>query len=103
MIAILTVIAALPLGLLIRNRLYAYLVYAIAFAQVYTYQSVNLLVEWVNGSSEAFPHDGSTNTLDYFAFTTGIYTVGFGLVTLGHWLRNRRRTRTNEVALDPQV
>lgn len=105
MIAILTIVAALPLGLLIRNRLGAYLAYAVAFGQVYTFQTANLVMEWTNGATAAFPRNGSTEMLDgtlgYFAFTSVIYAVGFGLVTLGHWLRNRRRTATrNEVRLD---
>lgn len=103
MIAILTVLVALPLGLLVRNRLAAYLIFAIAFSHVYTFQTANLVMEWVNGSTAAFPATESNQlldgTLDYFAFTSMIYAVGFGLVTLGHWLRNRRRTRP-EVRLD---
>ncbi|GAA1700498.1 hypothetical protein GCM10009745_54220 [Kribbella yunnanensis] len=104
MIAILTILVALPLGLLVRNRLAAYLIFAIAFAQIYTFQSINLVMEWVNGSTEAFPRDGKTEllggTLGYLEFTSAIYAVGFGLITLGHWLRNRRRTAKNhEVAL----
>ncbi len=104
MAAILTVLIALPLGLLIRNRLAAYLAYAIAFGQIYTFQTANLLIEWVNGSSEAFPHDktaGIGDTLPYLIVNSAIYAAGFGLVTLGHWLRNRRRTSAaNEVRLD---
>jgi hypothetical protein len=103
MIAILTVLVALPLGLLVRNRLAAYLVFTIAFSHVYTFQTANLVMEWANGSTKAFPANQSDQLLDgnlgYFAFTSTIYAVGFGLVTLGHWLRNRRRA-TPEIRLD---
>ena len=103
MIAILTILVALPLGLLVRNRLAAYLVFAIAFSHVYTFQTANLVMEWVNGSTHAFPGSQSNELLDgtlgYFAFTSMIYAVGFALVTLGHWLRNRRRTAP-EIRLD---
>jgi hypothetical protein len=106
MIAILTIFVALPLGLLIRNRLAAFLAFAIAFGHVYTFQTANLVMEWVNGSTDAFPATQSDQlmdgTLGYFAFTTVIYAVGFGLVTLGHWLRNRRRAAPREVQLDSQ-
>lgn len=103
MILILTIVTALPLGLLIRNRLAAYLAYAIAFGHVYTFQTANLLMEWTNGSTEAFPADPSlSGTIEYFGFTTVIYAAGFGLVTLGQWLRNRRRAATDEVRLDSQ-
>jgi hypothetical protein len=103
MIAILTIVVALPLGLLVRNRLAAYLTYAILFAQVYTFQTANLVMEWAKGSTAAFPAEPANNltgSLVYLTFTSTIYAVGFGLITLGHWLRNRRRTRTNAVLLD---
>lgn len=102
MIAILTVLVALPLGLLVRNRMAAYLTYAILFAQVFTFQTAALVMEWSKGSTEAFPADPKDlgNSIGYLAFTSSIYAVGFGLITLGHWLRNRRRTRTDAVLLD---
>ncbi|GAA1611931.1 hypothetical protein GCM10009789_77840 [Kribbella sancticallisti] len=102
MIAILTILVALPLGLLIRNRLAAYLTYAILFAQVFTFQTATLVMEWAKGSTSAFPADPTEfgSTFGYLTFTSSIYAVGFGLITLGHWLRNRRRTRTDAVLLD---
>lgn len=107
MIAIVVIALALPLGLFIRNRLGAYLAFAIVFAQVYTYQTALLVMQWTNGSTEAFPASNSPellgDTIGYLEFTTVVYLVGFGLVTLGHWLRNRRRRATNEVRLDRQT
>ena len=103
MIAILTVLIALPLGLLIRNRLAAYLAYAVVFAQVFTFQTATLLMEWVKGSTEAFPAEptkGFTSSLGYLVITSVIYAIGFGLVTLGHWLRFRRRVGENAVLVD---
>lgn len=104
MIAILVIVTALPIGLAIRNRLAAYLVFGLAFAHVYTFQTANLVMEWRNGSTAAFGDSKSTSllgdTIGYFLFTTVIYGAGFGLVTLGHWLRNRRRTPAHEVRLD---
>jgi hypothetical protein len=102
MIAILTVLVALPLGLLVRNRMAAYLTYAILFAQVFTFQTATLVMEWFKGSTAAFSTDPTEfgPAFGYLAFTSTIYAVGFGLITLGHWLRNRRRTRTDAVLLD---
>ncbi|WP_433013890.1 hypothetical protein [Kribbella sp. CA-294648] len=101
MIAVLTILVALPLGLLVRNRLAAYLTYAILFAQVFTFQTANLVMEWVKGSTEAFPAEpGLSGTWGYLAFTSMIYAIGFGLITVGHWLRNRRRERADAVLLD---
>jgi hypothetical protein len=106
MIAILTVLAALPLGFLIPNRLGAYLVYAIAFGQVYTFQTAVLVMEWTNGSSSAFSASQSQgligNSISYLTVSTAIYAAGFGLVTLGHWLRSRRRP-TAKAPLDRQT
>jgi uncharacterized membrane protein len=101
MVAILTILVALPLGLLVRNRLAAYLTYAILFAQVFTFQTANLVMEWVKGSTEAFPSDAElSDKLEYLVVTSTIYAVGFGLITLGHWLRNRRRAQADAVLLD---
>ncbi len=101
MIAILTVLVAIPLGLFVRNRLAAYLTYAILFAQVFTFQTATLLMEWTRGSTAAFPADPDFgSSFGYLTFTSTIYAVGFGLITLAHWLRNRRRTSTNAVLLD---
>jgi hypothetical protein len=101
MIAILTVLVALPLGLLVRNRMAAYLAYSILFAQVFTFQTATLVMEWTKGSTAAFPAEaGPSDSLGYLAFTSTVYAIGFGLITLGHWLRNRRRTRTDAVLLD---
>lgn len=99
MIAILTLIVALPLGLLVRNRLAGYLAYAVIFGHIYTFQTANLLIEWVDGSTNAFSSEGET--WSYLAVTTMIYAAGFGLVALGQWLR-RRRSAGNEVRIDRQ-
>lgn len=103
MIAIVA-LAAFPLGLLIRNRMAAYLVYAVAFGHVYTFQTANLVMEWSNGATAAFPSSESQQQLDgtigYFLFTTVVFVAGFGLLALGHWLRNRRRRADKEIRLD---
>ena len=95
MIAILTIVLALPLGLLVRSRPAAYLAYAIAFGQAYTFQTALLVMEWTNGSTGAFPASRSQQlfggSVSYLVVSTAIYAAGFGLVTLGHWLRSRRR------------
>jgi hypothetical protein len=107
MIAILTVLAAVPLGFLIPNRLAAYLAYAIAFGQVYTFQTAVLVMEWTNGSTGAFSasqsHGLTGNSISYLIVSTGIYAAGFGLVTLGHWLRKRRRSAAANAQPDRQT
>lgn len=97
MIAILTVLVALPLGYLVRNRTAAYLAFGLAFAHIYTFQTASLVMEWVNGADAAFPQSDATallgGTLGYFAFTTVVYAAGFALVTAGQRLRARSERR----------
>ena len=99
MIALLTVLVAVPLGYLVRNRLAAYVAYGLAFAHVYTFQTASLLMSWTKGDDAAFPAEaGADDSIGsmpwgYFTFTTAVYAVGFGLVTLGARLRSRRAGR----------
>lgn len=103
MIAVLAFLA-LPLGYLVRNRLAAYLAFGLAFAHVYTFQTVNLVMEWVNGADAAFPQSSSSQLLDgtlgYFAFTSIIYAAGLALVAAGQHLRTRRDRRRTVTELD---
>ena len=86
MIAVLTVLIALPLGWFVRHRLTACVAYGLAFAHVYTFQTAVLLMAW----SEDPAGDGMSDSVEYLMVTTAIYAAGFGLVTLGGWLRARR-------------
>ena len=97
MVAIVAILIALPLGFFCNKRATAYIVYIAVFAQVYTFQTATLVMEWVNGSASAFPQDKSQNMLGvstgYLAVTSLIYIVGFGLVRVGSTLRTRREGR----------
>lgn len=98
MIALLTILVAIPLGYFCTRRSTAYLIYIAAFAQVYTFQTASLLMEWVNGSAAAFPQTKSQNVLGgssgYLVFTSLVYAIGIGLVWVGSWLRARRSARS---------
>jgi hypothetical protein len=100
MIVMLTVVAALPLGLLVRSRTAAFLAYGLAFAHVFTFQTAQLVLEATRGSDDAFGDLSSEDwnwfgdTIGDFTFTTAIYLIGLGLVFAGIRLRTRReRTR----------
>lgn len=103
MIAILTVLVAVPLGYFCINRVVPYLVYVAAFTHVYTLQTANLVMEWVNGSGSAFRQDSSQRLFDatwgYLAFTSLIYLAGFGLIRVGQLLQARRTQRAAGVDL----
>jgi hypothetical protein len=103
-IAIVTVLFALPLGFFVRNRVAGFLAYGLLMAHVYTFQTATLLIEWAEGSDAAFPREGSTTFADtwgYLAVTSFVYVVGLGLVALGQRLRSRRDGRRDVVSLQP--
>lgn len=91
---IIVALLALPLGFFLRNRTAAYVVYGLAFAHVYTFQTANLVMEWVNGADAAFAQSTSASMFDaslgYFTFTTAVLLVGYALVAFGQWLRAKR-------------
>lgn len=100
MIAVLTLLVALPIGFLVRDRLAGFLVYGLAMAHLYTFQSATLVMAWVDGDRTAFTGSGSADTLPYLLVTTAVYLAGFGLVVLGQRLRTRRDTRRDAVQLE---
>jgi hypothetical protein len=102
---IVMVLFAFPIGFLVRNRTAAFVAYIAVHAFVFTFQSVNLLIEWVGGSTEAFgtyPDASDSEVLAYGAVNLVIYAVGLGLVYAGHRVGARRRGR-DSVQLEPAV
>lgn len=101
---IVTILIPLPLGLLIGNRAAAYVAYIAVHAFVFTFQTALLVMEWANGSTEAFGSFPDYNDGDVWAYgiiNLVIYAVGLGLVTLGSRIRTNRKTRHNTVDLTP--
>ncbi len=88
MIAVVTVLLAVPLGYLLRSHLAANVAYSIAYLWAFTFQSLYLTLSWVGGDDSAFPKDAFP--LSYGIVAGAIFGVGFGLVALGHWARARR-------------
>jgi hypothetical protein len=102
MIAIITVLFALPLGFFLRNRTSAFIAYIAIFGYSFTFQSVYLLRFSIGGDGSAFPADPKEMPFGYLVVTAGVYLAGFLLVALGHRLGTKRRTRsTVPVDLDP--
>ena len=84
---LLTVLVPFPMGFAVRNRTTAYLAYIALHAFVFTFQSLNLLIEWVGGSTHAFgayPEANASDVWGYGVVNLVIYLVGLGLVALGH-------------------
>jgi hypothetical protein len=91
-IAIVTVLLALPLGYFLRSRLAANTAYAIAYLWAFTFQTLYLLLESLgDGKNPAFTAGEAPAA--YGGVTLAIFLVGFGLVSLGHWLRERRSAK----------
>ena len=91
MIAIVTILAAFPLGYFVRNRFAAATAYAIAYLWAFTFQTLYLLMDGLFDDGE-FP-------LPYGLVALGIFLAGFALVHAGHWVRERRTAR----AVSPAV
>lgn len=90
MILVATVLFAFPLGLLLRQRVAAYLAYVAVYGYCFSFQGVYLTTAWVRGEPDAaFPADGGPS-LSYLLVTLAIYLAGFALMTLGHAVRQRR-------------
>jgi hypothetical protein len=90
MIAIVTILSAFPLGYFLRSRLAANTTYAVAYLWAFTFQTLYLLLDSLDGGAEpAFETDSFPAS--YGAVTLAIFVVGFGLVNLGHWVRGRRQ------------
>jgi predicted Na+-dependent transporter len=88
---IVLVLVPFPLGYFIRNRLAAFVAYIAVHGVIFTFQTLELIREWVGGSTAAFPKDPNTAPWAYGLVNAIIFAVGLGLVWLGHRLRNRRR------------
>ena len=101
---ILMILIPLPLGLLVRSRMAAFVAYIAIHSFVFTFQTASLILEWINGSTHAFgpyPEFSNEEVWGYGIVNLVIYAVGLGLVALGHRIRSRRAARPASVELDP--
>jgi len=89
MIAIITVLFAFPLGYFLRSRLAAYLAYGLAYLWAFTFQTLYLLLDSMT-PHDAAAFDAGSFPLSYGLVTLGVFAAGFGIVTVGHWVRRRR-------------
>jgi hypothetical protein len=102
---IIMLLVPFPLGFFLKSRVAAYIGYIAVHAFVFTFQTLVLITDWVNGSEAAFgPYpDASTEQIwGYGVINLVIYVAGLALVTLGHRLQTwRRAKRAGAVSLDP--
>lgn len=95
MIAIVTILFALPLGYLCRSGTAAYVAYVAVYSWALTFQTLYLLLPSLGGDDVAFSADEFP--WSYGVVTLSVYVVGFGLVTLGRRLRAHRQLRRHPV------
>jgi hypothetical protein len=94
-IAIVTILSAFPLGYVVRSRLAANTAYAIAYLWAFVFQTLYLTLDVINDSSDpAF--EPQEFPWGYGLVTLSIFLAGFGLVALGHYVRDRRLARREQ-------
>ena len=109
---IFTILVALPVGLLVRNRGTAVLAYLIADSFLFTFQTLDVLLNWMAGNAgiggaNAFGPNPDAVPLSYAASDVISYGVvnlvialaGIGLVLLGYRMRARRTAAKNAVTV----
>ena len=74
-------LAPLPIGYFIRNRMAAYLAYIALHSFVFTFQSTTLLKEWNGGDYSAFVKNPAAVDWSYGLVNLLIFAAGLGLVT----------------------
>lgn len=100
MVAIVTILSAFPLGYFVRSRLAANTAYAVAYLWAFTFQTLYLILDVINDSTrQAF--EPQKFPFAYGVVTLSIFTAGFGLVALGHHVRDRRLARTAQPVTVP--
>lgn len=91
MIAVVTVVLAFPVGYFLSSRLAANTAYAIAYLWAFAFQTLYLVLDsFGGGKNPAF--EAGDFPWSYGVVTLAIFLVGFALVSLGHWVRERRTT-----------
>lgn len=94
MVAVVTVLLALPLGYLVRTRSVANTTYAVAYLWAFVFQTLYLSLDGSAFSPGEFPWS-------YGLVTATVFAVGFGLVAIGHEARRRRPVRHPVAITDP--
>lgn len=94
MIAIVTILAAFPLGYFLRSHLAANAAYAVAYLWAFSFQNVYLMLDALDPDANAPAFEVGQFPWSYGVLTLGIFLAGFGLVGFGHWIAARRGRHT---------
>ncbi len=98
-----TLLFAFAFGYLIKNRGLAISTYLGFEALLFSFQTLNLTLEWVGGDTEAFggpfPGYSGANVAGYGLVNLVITGVGIGLVLLGAKVATKRSSDRDTVAV----
>jgi hypothetical protein len=103
---LIVVIAAFPIGWLVRHRLTAFVVYLAGFNFLFTFQSIKLITEWAGGSKAAFgpfPKANSGDAWSYGVVNLIFLAVGLGLLVAGRFAGARLRARRTDPTLGDRL
>ena len=92
MIAVVTILAAFPLGFFLSNRLAANTTYAVAYLWAFVFQAIYLMPDFLD-QSQGTADEAPVFPWAYGLVTLAIFVAGFGLVQLGHRVGRGRRQR----------
>lgn len=90
MIAVVTILAAFPLGYFLRSHLAANTAYAVAYLWAFVFQTLYLLLDALSPDASAQAFEAGEFPLSYGLFTLGVFAAGFGLVAAGRYVAARR-------------
>jgi hypothetical protein len=94
MIAIVTILSAFPLGFFVRSRQASNTAYAVLYLWAFVFQTLYLTLDMLDcGADPAF--EPREFPLSYGLVALTVFLAGFGLVALGHWVRDRRLARAS--------
>lgn len=99
MIAIVTVLAAFPLGYFLRSRVVASLVYAVAYLWAFTFQTLYLVLDSFKEGNKDPVFLPDEFPWQYGVVTLAILVVGVGVVEVGHRVGQRRRVGAQDALL----
>ena len=94
MIAVVTVLAAFPLGYFLANRLAANMTYAVIYLWAFVFQGIYLMLDALDGGTNPAFVDLGVPARRTGWCALAIFVVGFGLVQLGHRLGGSRQPRS---------
>jgi len=93
MLLIVVVLCAFPIGYFVKQRQWAFMTFIAVQSFVFTFQSTELLREWVGHDYSAFPRNPKSIIWSYGTVNLVIWIAGFGLVYLGSRLATKRAKR----------